>query len=245
MSIARQHFQKHQAQSTAEQAVEYGSMQQLNAYELQLLQLNQDRSRLKNMQSDQLRVEFKKQQISQYLPYIQGILAVKPNVQDDIISEMMVWAIDIGDFDFALELAEYVLSANIKLPDRFGRSEACFITEAISEQVLKQLKTDDFDVHLLLMLQRLEQLINDEKLSVEVRDMPDEAKAKLYLALGRTSLKLQYYQDAKDYLQQAIDLHEHCGGKTDLNNALKQLKLAEQEQEQQTPQQQTDDQQSS
>lgn len=243
MSLARQHFQKHQAQATAEQAVEFGSMQQLNAYEQQLLQLNQDRLRLKNMQSDQLRIEFKKQNIAHYLPYVQGILAVKPKVQDEVMTEIMVWAIDIADYNLALELADYVLSAGLKLPDRFGRSEACFITESISEQVIKQLKNDEMvDIGIL---QRLERLINDEKLSVEVRDMPDEAKAKLYLALGRTSLKLQYYQDAKNYLQQAIDLHEHCGGKTDLNNALKQLKLAEQEQEQQTPQQQTDDQQSS
>lgn len=243
MSLARQHFQQHQAQATAEQAVEFGSMQQLNAYEQQLLQLNQDRSRLKNMQSDQLRIEFKKQNIAHYLPYVQGILAVKPKVQDEVMTEIMVWSIDIADYALALDLADYVLSAGLKLPDRFGRSEACFITESISEQVIKQLKNDEMiDIGIL---QRLERLINDEKLSVEVRDMPDEAKAKLYLALGRTSLKLQYYQDAKDYLQQAIDLHEHCGGKTDLNNALKQLKLAEQEQEQQTPQQQTDDQQSS
>lgn len=243
MSLARQHFQQHQAQATAEQAVEFGSMQQLNAYEQQLLQLNQDRSRLKNMQSDQLRIEFKKQNIAHYLPYVQGILAVKPKVQDEVMTEIMVWSIDIADYALALDLADYVLSAGLKLPDRFGRSEACFITESISEQVIKQLKNDEMiDIGIL---QRLERLINDEKLSVEVRDMPDEAKAKLYLALGRTSLKLQYYQDAKNYLQQAIDLHEHCGGKTDLNNALKQLKLAEQEQEQQTPQQQTDDQQSS
>lgn len=226
MSLARQHFQQHQAQTTAKQAVEYGSIQQLNAYEQQLLQLNSDRLRLKNMQSDQLRIEFKKQNIANHLPYVQGILAVKPQVQDEIITEIMVWAIDIADYSLALELADYVLSSGLKLPDRFGRSEACFITEAISESFLKQLKANvEIDISIL---QRLELLMTDERLPVDVRDMPDEVKAKLYLALGRASLKHNQYHQAQQYLERALDLHEHCGGKTDLNNAIKQLKALEQ-----------------
>ena len=51
MSLARQHFQKHSAKAAAESAAEFGTMKDATAYELQLMQLNNDRARLKQIQS--------------------------------------------------------------------------------------------------------------------------------------------------------------------------------------------------
>lgn len=223
MSLARKHFQKHQAQSAAEQAVEFGSMRNTNAYEQQLLQLNSDKARLKQIQSTQNKVELKRQLVPNYKPYIQGILEAKPGVQDEVLTQVMVWAIDTQDFHFALDIAAYVLQHGLKLPDRFERTEACFITEDISEAILKTLKTNaDVDIS---VLERLESLITDESLDKTKRDMPDEVKAKLYLALGKAHMRFinaEAEQDvphainAKNYLAQAVSLDDKCGGKTDL-----------------------------
>lgn len=228
MNLARKHFQKHQAKSAAETAAEYGTMQNLNAYEQQLMQLNNDKNRLKNIQSKQNKVELKRQLIPNYKPYIQGILDVKPAVQDAVVTEILVWAIDIGDYDFALDIAEYVLEHGLKLPDRFERSEACFITEDIAEEFLKVLKTDaPVDI---AVLERLESLITDESLDKSKRDMPDEVKAKLYLALGKAEMRLITGEQlvdlghatfARDYLEQACKLDDKCGGRTDLNKMIK------------------------
>ncbi|MDM1022061.1 phage terminase small subunit [Acinetobacter sp. VNK23] len=223
MSLARKHFQKHQAQSAAGQAAEFGSMRNLNAYEQQLLQLNTDKARLKQIQSTQNKVELKRQLIPTYVPYVQGILETRPGLQDEIISEMLVWAIDIHDFGLALDLAEYVLEKGLKLPDRFDRTEACFITEEITDAFLKILKTSvDVDI---TILDRLESLVSNEALPPSVRDMPDEVKARLYLALGKAEIRLvtgesevdvPHAINAKNYLEQALELDDKCGGKTDL-----------------------------
>ncbi|AZP30626.1 phage terminase small subunit [Acinetobacter pittii] len=228
MNLARKHFQQHQAKSAAETAAEFGTMLNTNAYEQQLLQLNSDKNRLKNIQSKQNKIELKRQLLPNYKPYVEGILEVKPGVQDAVITEILVWAIDIGDYDFALDIAEYVLEHGLKLPDRFERSEACFITEDIADEFLKTLKTDvAVDI---TVLERLEQLITDESLVQSKRDMPDEVKAKLYLALGKTEMRfvtgeelvdLVHATRARDFLDQACKLDDKCGGRTDLNKMTK------------------------
>ena len=219
MNLARKHFQQHQAISAAETAAEFGTMQNTNAYEQQLLQLNSDKNRLKNIQSKQNKIELKRQLLPNYKPYVEGILEVKPGVQDAVITEILVWAINI---------AEYVLEYGLKLPDRFERSEACFITEDIADEFLKTLKTDvAVDI---TVLERLEQLITDESLVQSKRDMPDEVKAKLYLALGKTEMRfvtgeelidLVHATRARDFLDQACKLDDKCGGRTDLNKMTK------------------------
>ncbi|KRI03914.1 phage terminase small subunit [Acinetobacter baumannii] len=228
MNLARKHFQQHQAKSAAEIAAEFGTMLNTNAYEQQLLQLNSDKNRLKNIQSKQNKIELKRQLLPNYKPYVEGILEVKPGVQDTVITEILVWAIDIGDYEFALDIAEYVLEHGLKLPDRFERSEACFITEDIADEFLKTLKTDvAVDI---TVLERLEQLITDETLAQSKRDMPDEVKAKLYLALGKTEMRfvtgeelvdLVHATRARDFLDQACKLDDKCGGRTDLNKMTK------------------------
>ncbi|EXH09712.1 phage terminase small subunit [Acinetobacter sp. 1245593] len=231
MNLARKHFIQHQAKSAAETAAEFGTMRNTNAYEQQLLQLNSDKNRLKNIQSKQNKIELKRQLIPNYKPYVEGILEVKPGVQDAVITEILVWSIDIGDFDFALNIAEYILKYGLKLPDRFERSEACFITEDIAEEFLKLLKTEaGIDQKGLDQLVRLERLITDESLPQNRRDMPDEVKAKLYLALGKGEMQfltgdlendLPRAVHAQNWLEKALDLDDKCGGRTDLNKMSK------------------------
>jgi len=63
--------------------------------------------------------------------------------------------------------------------------------------------------------------------------MPDEARAKLYLATGRAMLagidadepgQPGQIQAGIDLLKRAIDLHSSCGGKKDLESAERLLK---------------------
>lgn len=228
MNLARKHFQQHQAKSAAESAAEFGTMQNTTAYEQQLIQLNSDKNRIKNIQSKQHKAELKRELISKYKPYIAGILEVKPGVQDAVVTEMLVWAIDIAEYHFALDIAEYVLEHGLKLPDRFERSEACFIAEDISDEFLKSLKASDpIDI---TVLERLETLVTNEDLPKEQRDMPDEVKAKLYLALGKAEISLitgeeqvdfVHANHARDFLEQACKLDDKCGGRTDLNKVSK------------------------
>lgn len=94
-------------------------------------------------------------------------------VQDEIVVTMMIWAIDYRDIDRALDIAEHVLKHGLALPERYSRTAPCLVAEDIAEAWL----ADPKDVS-------REQLARTFNLTREA-DMPDQAKAKLFKALGR------------------------------------------------------------
>lgn len=195
-------------------------------YELQLAQLAQDRARLKQIQSQQGKVALKRQLLPAYAPYVSGVLSGGRGSQDDVVTTIMLWRIDVGDYSDALDMAEYVLEHKLVMPDRFARTTGCLIAEEIAHAALQAQKLGNpFNRALLL---RTADLTAQE-------DMPDEVKAKLHLAIGRAHLglvegdqpslvNLMLLQDARASIAQAIELHSSCGGKKDLEQVDRLLK---------------------
>ncbi|MFX8102743.1 phage terminase small subunit, partial [Acinetobacter baumannii] len=79
------------------------------------------------IQSTENKIKLKAELLPTYAPYIDGILEAQSGVQDEILTEMMIWNIDTSNFSRALQIAEYVLVHNLALPDRFERTPACVI----------------------------------------------------------------------------------------------------------------------
>jgi hypothetical protein len=113
------------------------------------------------------------------------------------------------------------------MPDRFERTTGCLVAEEVATVALKALKVGEpFE---LAILQRTAELTDAE-------DMPDQARAKLFLAMGRVTLEgitderpgqPGQVQAGIALLKKAIDLHDACGGKKDLERAERLLnKLA-------------------
>lgn len=234
MSLARQHFMKHSAKAAAETAAEFGTMQEQSFYELQLAQLNNDRHRLKQIQSTEAKIQLKKALVPTYLPYIDGIIEANKSVQDVVFMTVLVWCIDVEIYAKALEMAEFALVHNMIMPDRFERKTATLVTEEIANAFLKQLKTNaEVDI---AVLQQLEKIVIRTDIDAKVLDMPDQVKAKLFVALGKAKIKLieskdepsqsdlAFAQDAQAYLERAIELDEKCGGKQDLKTVETLLK---------------------
>lgn len=195
-------------------------------YELQLAQLAQDRARLKQIQSQQGKAELKRKLLPEYVPYVDGVLAGGRGAQDDVLTTIMLWRIDVGDYSAALDVAEYVLEHKLVMPDRFARTTGCLIAEEVAQAALQAQKVGKpFDRALLLRTANL----------TEQQDMPDEVKAKMQLAIGRAHLglvdtdqaslvNLMLLQDARASIAQAIELHGGCGGKKDLEQVERLLK---------------------
>jgi len=195
-------------------------------YELQLAQLHQDRLRLSNIQSTEGKVALKVQLLPAYAPYVDGVLAAGRGAQDDVLTTVMVWRIDVGDYAGALEVADYVLKHGLAMSDRFERTTGCLIAEEVAEAALKAQKTDGtFELGLLLRTASM----TDEQ------DMPDQARAKLYLAIGRANVAVagatdepveqaEWLKMAHKYLVRAIELHDKCGAKKDLERVDRLLK---------------------
>ncbi|MFC2994871.1 phage terminase small subunit [Acinetobacter sichuanensis] len=233
MSLARQHFKKHQARAAAEQAAEFGAMQDMTAFELQMMQLNNDRQRLKQIQATDAKVVLKKALLPNHLPYIEGILEADKSIQDEVFMTVLVWYIDVGDYAKALQLSEFALRHNMIMPDSFKRNTATYVVETIAEVFLKQLKTDA--IVDITVIQQVEKLILNPDLDAKVLDMPGQAKAKLYLALGKATVKLiqskdepsdadlVHAQSALVYLTTAFELDEKSGALSELKATKKFL----------------------
>lgn len=105
------------------------------------------------------------------------------------------------------------------MPDTHKRTAACVVAEEIGLAALNALKTSaPFDLN----------VIDRAATLTEGQDMPDEVRARLLLARGRSllasdteaaPLSADAVAQAIEDLRTAIQLHDSCGGKEDLKRA--------------------------
>lgn len=224
LSLAQQNQLRKRAAQEAARTAPAQPMEGATSYELMLAKLHQDGLRLKQVQSTQGKAVLKEKLLPDYAPYVAGVIEAGKGAQDDVLTTIMVWRFDAGDFTGGLDIAEYVLQHGLKMNDRFKRTTGCLVAEDVAEAALKAQKAGDtFPVEILTRTALL----------TEEQDMPDEARAKLMLALGKATLhgitdenpgQPGQLQAAIDLLKQAIDLHSSCGGKKDLERAERLLK---------------------
>ncbi|MDR7024218.1 hypothetical protein J2X10_001755 [Pseudomonas peli] len=227
LSPAKRHFLRTTAAIEAAAAAGPSqTMEGATAYEHQLAQLAQHRLRLKQVQSTQGKASLKALLLPEYVPYVQGVLEAGNGAQDEVLTTVMLWRIDAADYPGALEVAEYVIKHNLKMPDRFERTTGTLIAEEIAEAALKAQKAgESFPLSILEQAARI----------TAEQDMPDQARAKLHLAIGKAlagsvsdegavGIDLLHLEQAKQHLAKAIDLHSNCGGKKDLERVDRLLK---------------------
>jgi len=208
LSPARQHRLRIQAESASRLG---GSARHANGYELMLMQLNEDRRRLKGIQSHARKAEIKITLLPKYLIWINGVIEANSERQDDVLLYVMVWAIDAGDFDLALRIAEHALPHRWAMPMPTPRNVATWVVEEISDSALKALASKQvFSADTLL-----------RALSVTGGcDMPDQSLARLHKAIGYVLREIRP-MEALNHLNQALALHDRCGVKKDIEQLVK------------------------
>lgn len=226
MSPAKRHFLRITAAQDAAATASDQPMDGSGAYELQMAQLHQHYQQLKSVQSAQGKAELKAKLLPDYAPYIAGVLTSGQGAQDEVVTTIMVWRFDAGDYDGGLEIAAYVLKHGLNMPDRFARTTGCLVAEEVAEAALKALKAGGtFDLGTLAEADRL----------TAAHDMPDEVRAKIKLAIGLVAAELvdgkdvqadglQCLEVANHFITAAIELHDKCGGKKALERVERLLK---------------------
>lgn len=224
LTLAQRNQLRKRAAREAAAAAPAAMMDGATGYEVMLAKLQQDQFRLKQVQSQEGKAKLKTEILPDYVPYVDGVLSAGQGAQDDVITTLMVWRFDAGDFAGGLQVAEYVLKHGLMMPDRFNRTTGCLVAEEVATAALKAQKAGGTF--------SLEVLTNTAVLTEE-QDMPDEARAKLVLALGRATLEsiddVEPGQPGQleagiNLLKRAIELHSSCGGKKDLERAERLLK---------------------
>ena len=232
-SPARRHYLRSVAAQAAAAGANSDEMPTAtaNAYELMLRRLAEHRRQLKMIQSIDRKVEAKRAYLPDYTDWVAGVLAADRGGQDDVLVTVLVWLIDTGDLAAALPLADYAIRHGLTMPDHYQRGIACVVAEEFAEAALKQLQAGEVpDVE---ALQRAKEITAEH-------DMPDEARAKLFKALGyalraqcegdTAGIGLGQMEVAIDYLKQALQLHDKVGVKKDIERLEREIKKATEQQ---------------
>lgn len=188
-------------------------------YELMLLKLAEDRRRLKQVESQQRKIDVKRQLLPEYVPWVDGALQGQ-GAQDDVLMSVMVWRIDVGDWRGALDIAAYALRYGLSLPDQYKRNLPCLLAEEFADNALLQANVP------APILAEVDALLLEH-------DMPDQVRAKLAKALAyawiaqagddTVGTSLGYKMGALEQLRRALRLHDKVGVKKDIERLEREL----------------------
>lgn len=196
------------------------------AYELQRAQLHQHRLRLKELQSVEKKIAAKRAMLPEYDAYIDGVLEARPGTQDEVIATVLVWHIDAGNHQRALQIAAYALASGIQPPDHYHRDLPTIVQDEVAEAILSGALQGPDALQVAAQAMAL----------TEHADTPDQARSKLHKAagwavLGKTATHdvdmktrtLKACKEALPLLQRAMALDARAGVKKDIERLERRL----------------------
>lgn len=167
---------------------------------------------LSSIKSIQERIAKKAEWIGGYAGYIEGCLAESPAPQNTTLVTLMIWAVDVGDFDLALRIAKYAVLNEMAMPEGYKREIAEFVTEGCCDVFIQN---EELAVKNVDVIEKIIDLGDGE-------NMVDEVRAKSYRALGN-AYKSARPSDALTAYTNALRFSQNAGCKKDLNQLEKQL----------------------
>lgn len=208
----RAHTRFIQAQEAARSG---GSGRSTKGYDLMLLQLNEDRRRLKGIQSNVRKAEIKVEVLPKYAAWAEGVLSADGAQQDDVLMYVMLWRVDAGDYAGALAIGRHALKHGWAMP-LGSRTTATVLAEEIADAAKAAiLAKTPFDPALLLEALEV----------VDSHDMPDQSRARLHKSIGWV-LTESSPASALNHLKRALQLDEKCGVKKDIEQLERKIRNA-------------------
>ena len=220
LTPAQRHFQKVMAERRGQSDEE--SDIQRTAHEQILHRLRMDLSRLSGVQSEETKAEMKKSMLPEYEGWIEGTLDGDSGRQDEVITRLMVWAIDCRDYALALRLGRYVVRHGLTLPDNFNRTAATFLTGEMSKPLLT-LAAAEADAELssgIAVLDEVAGIVADS-------DMPDVVRAKLCKARAlarRGATDITTKAEALALFREALTRNPNAGVKKEIATLAREVK---------------------
>lgn len=160
-------------------------------------------NKMKHIKSRKLRMAAKRNALSRYQGWLDDFMQ-SPRLSGfptEMFVWLLLWHIDVNDWQRALELARFALQAGFCAPKDFSRTLAETVCEEIAEGLLK---TGD--------LTQYADVLTELRAVVSAHDMTDQITAKLYKASGLAKLTSQPEQAREDFLK-ALDLDDEAGVK--------------------------------
>ncbi|MEZ7210841.1 hypothetical protein HN028_11155 [Pantoea ananatis] len=190
-----------------------GNGRNAKGYDLMLLQLNEDRRRLKGIQSTVTKAQVKIEVLPKYAAWVEGVLSLDGAQQDDVIMYAMLWRIDAGDYAGALTIGRHALKHGWVMPVGKRNTATVLAEEMADAAKAAMLAGTLFDAELLL--QTLD--------AVDGEDMPDQSRARLHKSIGWVHTESNPVS-ALNHLKHALQLDEKCGVKKDIEQLERKLR---------------------
>lgn len=227
-SPARAHQQAKLA-AIAQGSAQPGGQVTGTEYQLMLRQLAEHKRSLKSIQSIERKIDAKRLMLPLYDTWVDAALAHGNGAQDLVLTTVLVWHIDAGNFDRALEISAYAIQHDLPLPDQYDRSLGTMLMDEFSGAALTGKISKTESVGLLTRVMNLTQDL----------DAHDQARAKLFKALAYaligkvgstdtdlTKIPLAEAEAAMPMLERALALFEGVGVKKDIERLARHLKKA-------------------
>ncbi|MFH0364388.1 phage terminase small subunit [Escherichia coli] len=220
LTPAQKHFQQVMADRRGDSAAQQSVVR--TAHEQILHRLRLDQTSLKAVQSTETKAVMKRDMLPNYQGWIDGTLEGDSGRQDEVITTLMLWAIDCQDYPQALKIGRYVVKHGLSMRDDFKRTAPVLLAEEISNQVLN-IATVDAGAD----LSGYAALLDEVAAIVEGSDMPDEVASKLCKARGfsrRGSSDNETKGEALKLFRRATELNPNAGVKREMQALTRDLK---------------------
>ncbi len=172
-SPAQSHYQKRMAERAAQSSNNAPATN--DTHSLLLIALGNDLNTLRNIRAMDGKIKAKADMIGRYAAWVRGAIDAGKDgnaIQDDIIGYVMIWALDLEQWDYALEIAMHMFKHDLSLPERFNNNVATLLVDEVADSQLKR----QIDVPKPI-IQKVVEMTMDE-------DITDQANAKLHRVLG-------------------------------------------------------------
>ncbi|WP_159977769.1 MULTISPECIES: phage terminase small subunit [unclassified Novosphingobium] len=192
------------------------------------LRLTHDLRRLKEIRSIDRKIDAKREMLPEYKSWVEGIVqadaGIGTGIAADVVPTYMVWLLDVGAFDTAIELLPFLLRHRVEMPKRYARDVPTIVVELVGDAAAKaQSAGQPFDPAVLDSVDNLTTGI----------DIHDEVRAKLLKAIGIEQLRTAEDMPAENSrivlesalfnLREAQRLHDRVGVKDRIKRADKLL----------------------
>jgi hypothetical protein len=221
LTPAQKHFQRVMAERHGKAADLSDTAR--TAHEQILHRMRMDMAALKKIQGEQAKAALKRQLLPNYEGWIEGTLEGDGGRQDEVITRLMIWAIDVRDYPLAARIGRYVIAHNLAMPDRFNRTAATALVDELCDPILIQVKADEStDVTPYLTV------LDEVAEFTAGSDMPDMVRAKLHKARAfalRNGTPAEQ-ETALELLRTALIMDPGAGVKKLIDKLASQLKKA-------------------
>ncbi|MDY0506241.1 phage terminase small subunit [Pasteurella multocida] len=211
LSPAQIHVMNVAAQQAS--AAEDEQLENYDEHEKMMFLLARHQKNLKEIQSTELKAEYKRSILQEFMPWIEGVLKAGNGKQDNVLMTWLVWAIDCAEYHLALQIADYALHQQLVLPEPFTRTLGTLLAEEFADAAkIARTANKPFE---LAYLTRVEELVREE-------DMPDQSRARLMREIGTLQVESNKEQ-ALVALERALELDLNVGVKGLVEKLRKEL----------------------